>query len=70
MHPLSKFLDPPLCRAFSMALKTEKLKAQLFPGQVGAGVTNDLCIIARETGKGVFDNYLQKFLHKIYCKPI
>ena len=29
------------CRAFSRALKTEKLKAPLFPGLVGAGITND-----------------------------
>ena len=32
----------PQCRAFSRALKTEKLKAPLFHG--GAGTTNDLCI--------------------------
>ena len=36
-------LSPP-CRAFSRALKTEKLKAPLFPGPVGAGSTNDWCI--------------------------
>ena len=35
----------PQCRAFSRALKTEKLKAPLFPGPVGAGTTNDWCII-------------------------
>ena len=33
------------CRAFSRALKTEKLKAPLFPGPIGAGTTNDWCII-------------------------
>ena len=32
------------CRAFSRALKTEKLKATLFPGPIGAGTTNDWCI--------------------------
>ena len=32
----------PQCRAFSRALKTEKLKAPLFP--VRAGTTNDWCI--------------------------
>ena len=32
------------CRAFSRALKTEKLKAPLFPGPVGARTTNDWCI--------------------------
>ena len=34
----------PQCRAFSRALKTEKLKAPLFPGPVGAWTTNDWCI--------------------------
>ena len=34
----------PQCRVFSRALKTEKLKAPLFPGPVGAGTTNDWCI--------------------------
>ena len=34
----------PQCRAFSRVLKTEKLKAPLFPGPVGAGTTNDWCI--------------------------
>ena len=33
-----------LCRAFSRALKTEQLKAPLFPGPVGAGTTTDWCI--------------------------
>ena len=28
----------PQCRAFSRALKTEKLKAPLFPGPYGAGL--------------------------------
>ena len=32
------------CRAFSRALKIEKLKAPLFPGPEGAGATNDWCI--------------------------
>ena len=39
----------PQCRAFSTALKTEKLKAPLFPGSVGAGTTNEWCISARES---------------------
>ena len=34
----------PQCTAFSRALKTEKLKAPLFPGPVEAGTTNDWCI--------------------------
>ena len=34
----------PQCRVFSRALKTEKLKASLFHGPVGAGTTNDWCI--------------------------
>ena len=33
------------CRAFSRALKIEKLKAPLFRGPRGAGATNDWCII-------------------------
>ena len=32
------------CRAFSRALKIEKLKAPLFCGPKGAGATNDWCI--------------------------
>ena len=31
------------CRAFSRALKIEKLKAPLFRGPKGAGPTNDWC---------------------------
>ena len=34
------------CRAFSRALKIEKLKAPLFRGPEGAGATNDWCITA------------------------
>ena len=34
----------PQCRAFSRALKIEKLKAPLFRGPKGAGDTNDRCI--------------------------
>ena len=33
------------CRAFSRALKIEKLKAPLFPGPGGAGDANDWCIM-------------------------
>ena len=36
------------CRAFTRALKIEKLKAPLFPGPGGAGDANDSCI------KGVY----------------
>ena len=35
----------PECRAFSGALKIEKLKAPLIPGPEGAVDTNDWCII-------------------------
>ena len=35
-------------RAFSRALKTEKLKAQLFPVSVGAGNTNGWCTIDKK----------------------
>ena len=34
----------PQYRAFSRALKTENVKAPLFPGPYGAGTTNDSCI--------------------------
>ena len=34
----------PECRAFSGALKIEKLKASLIPGPKGAVDTNDWCI--------------------------
>ena len=34
----------PQCRAFSRALKTEKLKALLFPGPIVARTTTDWCI--------------------------
>ena len=34
------------CRAFSRAMKIEKLKAPLFCGPEGAGATNDWCIIS------------------------
>ena len=34
----------PRCRAFSWALKIEKLKVPLFPDPRGAGDTNDWCI--------------------------
>ena len=37
----------PLCRAFTRALKIEKLNAPLFPGTRVAGDTNDWCIIRK-----------------------
>ena len=36
------------CRAFSRALKIEKLKAPLFRGPEGAGATNDWCIMKNQ----------------------
>ena len=43
----------PQCRAFSRALRTEKLKAPLFPGPIGAWTTNDWCIThSKEIAKG------------------
>ena len=39
----------PECRAFSGALKIEKLKAPLIPGPEGAVDTNDWCIITKQT---------------------
>ena len=37
-------IQAPECRAFSGALKIEKLQAPLIPGPAGAVETNDLCI--------------------------
>ena len=37
------------CRAFSRALKIEKLKAPLFRGPEGAGASNDWCIKKRHS---------------------
>ena len=52
----------PQCRAFSRALKTEKLKAPLFPGSVGAGTTNEWCIISRkQNDKIVEETITSKF---------
>ena len=42
------------CRAFSRALKIEKLKAPLFRGPEGAGATNDWCIIVQIILQRVF----------------
>ena len=38
------------CRAFSRALKVEKLKDPLFPGPGGAGDANDWCITIIQGG--------------------
>ena len=46
----------PQCRAFCRALKTEKLKVPLFPGPVGAGTTNDWCIMMEESTKHTWVN--------------
>ena len=40
------------CRAFSMALKIEKLKAPLIPGPKGAVDTNDWCITEQKIPRG------------------
>ena len=40
---------PLQCKAFSRALKTEKLKAPLFPGPIGAETTNVWCISESST---------------------
>ena len=40
----------PECRAFSGALKNEKLKAPLIPGPEGAVDTNDWCIMKQILG--------------------
>ena len=44
------------CRAFSRALKIEKLKAPLFPGPGGAGDANDWCIISITCYMFLFQN--------------
>ena len=41
------------CRAFSRALKIEKLKAPLFRAPEGAGATNDWCITPESRGDRV-----------------
>ena len=38
-------LGPGIARAFTRALRFEKLKAPLFPGPRGAGDTNDWCFM-------------------------
>ena len=58
------------CRAFSGALKIEKLKAPLFRGPEGAGATNDWCIICIKKIKphiyaSVFQNVLVYTENKI-----
>ena len=47
------------CRAFSRALKIEKLKAPLFPGSGGAGDANDWCII--------FTENVSKYVSSLTC---
>ena len=44
------------CRAFSRALKIEKLKAPLFPGPGGAGDANDWCINNRRIDYSIFSH--------------
>ena len=55
------------CRAFTRALKIEKLKAPLFPGPRGAGDANDWCINeferthVRSFSYYKFRNFFRKF---------
>ena len=51
------------CRAFSRALKIEKLKAPLFRGPEGAGATNDWCIM------GSLNFMLNRVNHENDCLP-
>ena len=44
------------CRAFSRTLQSEKLKASLFPGPIGAGTTKDWCI-RRKCAYRILPNY-------------
>ena len=50
-------------RAFSRALKIEKLKAPLFRGPEGAGATNDWCITAKLICVFVFAYAKSRFSH-------
>ena len=57
-------------RAFSRALKIEKLKAPLFPGPGGAGDANDWCINVPSTAqiiqsRGIYSKSLLKTLEQM-----
>ena len=56
----------PECRAFSGALKIEKLKAPLIPGPKGAVDTNDWCIKYKPKGFSPLNRikFRPKDLHK------
>ena len=55
------------CRAFSRALKIEKLKAPLFPGPGGAGDANDWCTTRACFPDAFFENCLQEiFVWLVY----
>ena len=45
------------CRAFSRALKIEKLKAPLFRGPEGARATNDWCIMGKVENDNISTDY-------------
>ena len=51
------------CRAFSRALKIEKLKAPLFRDPEGAGATNDWCIRLQTIRVLEIQQNKQEFLH-------
>ena len=54
-------------RAFSRALKIEKLKAPLFRGPVGARATNDWCINCPKKIKRYCKHYQVTFRLNYYC---
>ena len=60
------------CRAFSRALKIEKLKAPLFPGPGGAGDASDWCITLIFSGlvlyeKATTDFHFYQTLMRHFC---
>ena len=50
----------PECRAFSGALKIEKLKAPLIPDPEGAVDTNDWCINVKHYSDSMWTNHLNR----------
>ena len=58
----------PECRAFSGALKIEKLKAPLIPGPEGAVDTNDWCINDHSFVRVPWNFECIKLLRNDFCK--
>ena len=58
------------CRAFSRALKIEKLKAPLFPGPGGAGDANDWCITWESVHNEYYFHLTQQLYKALYCLDV